>query len=389
MPETYRTISFIPFQLSSVGNPKIDSLAMDKNYLIVKQRSQHESILVGETKFSFQTEVSGTKAELDIFDGNVGIITVTREHIINSNISTEEQIHSVLVERREMHRKFIDGSDPLVAAIESGIRKLFASPEIEYNIAKSYVFTLYAFPDEKWVKPDLIKAIFQPSTVGIEDSSNFDVKIEEVEKIATQADAEWLKTNNSDIRNGVIGLISWSSVIVIGGKQSDVNDYVYLEKRVQRAWLNLYKKTEHLSSIIERKSIIGTQEINRIREDASLEVLRVDEILDPALPERQRKILSKMIDTSNFDKLRLKIDSQLKFLEIKMQKQRENTENFSTKLVTSFLFLIALITAYPSLSSLMAIFVGESYSGLLAFIMLAVIFTLFEVIIFRRFEKED
>ncbi|MEM4066169.1 MAG: hypothetical protein QXV17_04830 [Candidatus Micrarchaeaceae archaeon] len=362
---------------------------MDKNYLIVKQRSQHESILVGETKFSFQTEVSGTKAELDIFDGNVGIITVTREHIINSNISTEEQIHSVLVERREMHRKFIDGSDPLVAAIESGIRKLFASPEIEYNIAKSYVFTLYAFPDEKWVKPDLIKAIFQPSTVGIEDSSNFDVKIEEVEKIATQADAEWLKTNNSDIRNGVIGLISWSSVIVIGGKQSDVNDYVYLEKRVQRAWLNLYKKTEHLSSIIERKSIIGTQEINRIREDASLEVLRVDEILDPALPERQRKILSKMIDTSNFDKLRLKIDSQLKFLEIKMQKQRENTENFSTKLVTSFLFLIALITAYPSLSSLMAIFVGESYSGLLAFIMLAVIFTLFEVIIFRRFEKED
>ena len=380
MPETYRTISLIPFQLSCAGNLNINNFALEEEHLTIRQRSHHESLLVGDTKFSFKIEIPDTVADLDIFDGNVGIITVTREHTINNNSSTGEQIYSVLGERREMHRKFLDGSDPVVSTIKSGIK---------CDILTSYVFTLYIFTDKEPVKPELLMAIFRPSIVGIEDSLNFDEKAEEIEKITSEVDAEWLKNNNSDIRNGVTGLISWSSIIVIAGKWNYVNDYVYLEKRLQHAWLSLYRKTEYLSTTIERKSAIGSQEINRIREDATFEILRVDGILDPSLPDRHSTILEKMIETRNFDKLKRKIDARLKFLEIKAMKQRENNENFSTGLVTSFLFLIALITSYRSLSSLMILVVGHAYSNLLAFIVLAVIFSVFEVIIFRRFEKAN
>ena len=349
MPETYQTVSLIPFQLSCVGDININNFTADEGHLTVRQRSPQESLLVGETKFSFKTEISDTVADLDIFDGNVGIITVTREHTVDSNLSTEEQVYSVLAERREMHRKFLDGTDPAVSTIKSGIK---------CDISTSYVFTVYAFPDKEWVKPELVKAVFQPSMVGIEDSINFDEKTEEIEKI-TPIGAEWLKNNNSDIRNGVTGLISWSSVIVIAGRYNYVNDYVYLEKRLQHAWLSLYGKTEYLSTTIDKKSTIGSQEINRLREDTTFEILRVDEILDPSLPDRYSAILEKMIETSNFDKLKRKIDAQLKFLDIKATKQRENNENLSWGLITSFLFLIALITAYRSLSSLMAPAIGD------------------------------
>ncbi len=381
MPETYRTVSLIPFQLSPTGNIKV----VDGNYLTVRERDHRESILVGKTKFSFQVKIPGTVADLDIFDGDIGIITVTMDHAINSNIPTEEQIYNILAERKAMHRKFLDGSDSVVSAIESELKKIFAPSRCD--IAMSYVFTIYAFPDEEWVKPELLMAIFQPSMVGIDDSLNFDEKIEEIEKITGGPSKEWLKDNNSDIRNGVTGLISWSSVIVIAGKYDYVKDYVYLEKRLQHAWLSLYTNTAYLSSIIERKLVIGSQEINRIREDASFEILEVDEILDPSIPGRHSIILEKMIETSNFDKLKQKINAQLKFLDIKAMKQRENNQNLSNRLVTSFLFLIALITAYRSLSSLMISVVGPLYSNLLAFIVLVAIFTVFEVIIFRRFER--
>ena len=176
---------------------------------------------------------------------------------------------------------------------------------------------------------------------------------------------------------------------MVAGKYNYVNDYVYLEKRLQHAWLGLYRKTEYLSTTIELRAPIGSQGINRIREDATFEILRVDEMLGLSIPDRHSTILEKMTETSNFDKLKRKIGTQLKFLEIKAMKQRENNENFSRKLVTSFLFLIALITACQSLSLLMILVVGQVYSSLLAFIVLAVIFTVFEVIIFRRFEKGD
>lgn len=107
-----------------------------------------------------------TVTDLDIFDGNVGIITVTRDHIINSNISTEEQIYTILSERKAMHSKFLDGSDPVVSTIESEIQNIFISSRCD--IAMSYVFTLYAFPDKEWVKPELL--------------------------ITPTVDAEWLKT---------------------------------------------------------------------------------------------------------------------------------------------------------------------------------------------------
>ncbi len=378
IPETYRTVSLIPFQAPCLGNLSINDFTVEGIHSLTTTRGHHESRLVGKTKSSFRFEISGAVVDLDTFDNNVGIITITREHIIDGNISTEEQIYSILAERKEMHRKFRDGSDPVVSTIESAIK---------CNIPKPYTFTLYVFPDKEWVKPELLMAIFQPSMVGMDDSTDFDEKIEKI----TPINAEWPKNNNSDIRNGVTGLISWSSVIVIAGKWDYVKDYVYLEKRLQHVWLNLYINMDHLSKIIQLKSTITSQEINRIRVDATFEVLRVDEILDPSFPDRHLTILEKMIETSNFDKLKQKIDDQLKFFEIKAMTQRDkNNENFSRTLIglTSFLFIIAIVTAYRSLFSLMVLVVEHIYSNLLEFIVLVAIFAVFMVIIFKRFEKE-
>lgn len=390
--QKYKTVSVIPFKIDT--DITLKNIAADPNRMEIRERKreQREELLSGKTVLSFEFESADSHVDVDLFSGNIGIVTITRIHEIESDLSLEDQVRAILPERKRMHTAFIDQTDSSIADLRRLLRSMSSDDEsrgqVTANFDLSYAFTLYGFMENAWIRPELLMALSEPSKVGIEDSIFFNEIRDEIEIMTPATDSKWIVENNSDLRSGVIGLISWSGIVVIAKSWDYLNDYTFLEKRLQHAWFSLYRKMEYLYGIIENKSrSMNTTVINTIREEVSLELLHFDEILDPSLPSRHAIILKRMIETSGLDKLKEKVEAQLKFLEIRALKKKEQREGSVQRLITSFLFLIALVTAYPSLSTLVAPIAKGGLSNLFAFIIVALLFSGFEVIIFRRNEK--
>ncbi len=353
-----------------------------------------EGKVLGSIKYNSNDEKTGLR--IDIFYDNIGIITVTRENKLEGGVIDINLARMILKERRKMHQDFLNLKvDEIVLAnkvLENSLIKHNKSKGIQNARNKNliryfYVFTLYHFIGSTWLKPDFLMAVHDPSITGTEDSIIFDENYEADTAFNGRID-NWIENNNTELRHGIWSFIGWSGITLVSGKQIDISDYISLERRLQHAWLMLYTKREMLSEIIDsEKNQLNEVDLQNIKNDAATAMVKADDILDPSLPRRNSIILDKMIKTSNLREMKERIDAQITILDARSSREIAIKRNYVEKLTTSFLFLIALITAYPSFSSLIHYFVHTIFSGIISFLILLLFFVIFEIVVFNTLDR--
>lgn len=358
-----------------------------------------EKTLEGKAQGSikYNSDMENIDLRIDLFYDNIGIITITRENKLEDRIIDIDLARGMLKERRKMHHDFLnlEEHEMLLAhkILENALtkhNKPRGRPDTgNKNVIRYfYVFTLYHFIGSAWLKPDFLRAIYDPSITGIEDSIIFDENSETDPDFDSRID-NWIEDNNAELRHGIWSFISWSGITLVSDRQIDISDYIFLERRLQHAWLMLYTKREMLSAVIDsEKNQLNELNLQNIKNDAATAMVKADDILDPSLPRRDSVILDKMIKTSNLKEMKERIDAQITILDARSSREIAIKRNYVEKLTTSFLFLIALITAYPSFSSLIHYFVHTIFSGIISFLILLLFFIIFEVTVFNALDRK-
>lgn len=395
-------VSFIPFDAggwTDKGEALLHNYVARKAQLRRTAQSDKERVLAGSTAFQFvTTDALGRRYTFDIFPDGFGVTTTI--DVISTIQYDELHPSRFLTERRSRHLGILDGSHQISDVIRGnldGLRATLAGVLEPRRSAGStwrrsglaYVFTMYFLEvtddevsgasqgpllsvhslasDEAFRRK--VNLMLEPSAIGIIDTPSFESQA--VHILGEHTEGPVVLPDNCELSGHYWSCVSWSTAIVLGPiAQLIIDDYVFLEKRLQHAWFKVLCLSDHVESLPESAGGKQQDMVARALYETRTQLSSVKSITEPSIGSRYFNILTRLVDTSRFEQHVEALKDRLELLSSTMQRSEERNRNRYQKVVQALLFIFAFLQAISVLTLLDQI--GHPYALAVLGVLLAI-----------------
>lgn len=372
-------VRFIPFDLGADLTAR--SRLLIRGYidnhpdLCIREQSRKEITLVGETTLQFALAVgTGRGITIDCFADGHGVVTL---HDSSQTVSVNDlDPWEFLLARREAHHTLLAHEHPISAHLRQVLCDLrgislppktqarhTASEAWEHN-GLAYVMSIHflaCLPDgaqEVLDVADLLEAypdlrrkvglILEPSLTGLEDTPSLSTQeISQSAAVRGACDDEYVSRhilNDAEIRGDHMCFATWANVVICGPlSPAIVEDYTFIQKRVQHAWFMTYCLQDALDRYVEGSQAIGLDELRETRFRVRMTTHRFRKMADASLSSRHLQILETLMRTSMLVQQIADVEMKVDVVTERAEYERVVQESGYQQTIEMLLFALAFL----------------------------------------------
>lgn len=410
-------IRIIPFDIGT----QIDVDFARRAQEVFEKTSFEGEFLLEDRLIVIEETVGDICIRVDVFKDGVGIISFIDEPILFEKID-DFDVKAILRLRREVHNKTLKHEHPFSQAFDKIIKTLreiaqdhdpSSSPALIRFTASdkwekkglSYVMSIYLVympelpsilknPKEKKLRRKFAAFLF-PGIYGLENTfvssklqfieQSFLLDESLLDKLVEQAVAE-----DHDLYGSVGAFVSWSNVVVVGDiTENIIQDYRYLQIKLQHFWFYTYITDDVISDILEKfEEYIPRVTLDMITKLRTRIILKLDEfenVQESTMGTRFFRLFDGLIKSSKLDVMITRLEKKLDVLKERIEREQASRSERMQKRIELILFVVACV---GSLDGIFSVYSVVQDPGLTALICLPIIvLAFFTYLILKIFMK--
>jgi len=370
-------VSFVPFDAGGWSERcpgLIEGYVNARARLRMGVRHDKERILVGEETSQFlTTDEHGRTFIFDVFHDGFGVATVVDQRTMMPLDRLDPS--KFLESRRALHIGILEKRNPISDIVQehvSGIRKILgASLKLRPTSSNSwrrtglaYVFTIYFLEitsDESpgcssnpFMTVTLLKEdsdlrhklllMLEPSILGIIDTPSFETLASDLSSIFTQKGDE--VPESCDSLACYCTCVSWSTALIMGPiNQTIMDDYIFLEKRLQHCWFKVLCLGDAIEFGQEQHGRRSQRAIEALLFEVKRQLPSVRGVAEPSIGKRYLNILTKLIETSLLEQQIARVQDHLQIISARLEADEARGRRRYQRVVEALLFVFAFSQA--------------------------------------------